>query len=61
VGVGNNATDIQATVDPLLVVNMSVWTDADSLFAFVYRSAHTPVMAKRREWFAPIGGSYQAL
>ena len=30
---------IQATADPLLLINMSVWTDADSLFAFVYRSA----------------------
>ena len=61
VGEGANATDIQATVDPLLLVNMSVWTDAESLFAFVYRSGHTPVMAHRRDWFAPFGGSYLAL
>jgi hypothetical protein len=40
---------------------MSVWTDAESLFAFVYRSNHTPVMAHRRDWFAPFGGSYLAL
>ena len=37
-GDGNNATDIHATVDPLLLLNMSVWTDAESLFDFVYRS-----------------------
>jgi hypothetical protein len=40
---------------------MSVWTDADSLFAFVYKSAHTPVMARRREFFARFGGAHQAL
>ena len=60
-GEGNNATDIQATPDPLLIPNMSVWEDADALFAFVYRSAHTPVMAQRRQWFAPFDGAYQAL
>jgi hypothetical protein len=60
-GDGGNATDVQATPDPLLIVNMSVWTDADSLFQFVYRSAHTPVMARRREWFARFDGAYQAL
>lgn len=46
-----NATDIQVTDDPRLIVNLSVWEDADSLFDFVYKSAHTPIMARRREWF----------
>jgi hypothetical protein len=56
-----NATDFQPTPDPLLIVNMSVWTDAESLFAFVYRSAHTPEMAKRKAYFARLDGAYQAL
>jgi hypothetical protein len=60
-GDGNNATDIQATADPLLIPNMSVWEDADSLFQFVYRSAHTPVMAKRRDYFERFDGAFQAL
>ena len=46
-----NAMDIQPTGDPRLVVNMSVWQDAESLFDFVYRSGHIAVMARRREWF----------
>lgn len=58
---GGNATAIQATPDPLLLINMSVWTDADALFAFVYRSAHTPEMARRREYFTLFEGAYQAL
>ena len=60
-GEGNDATDLQATPDPQLIVNMSVWTDAESLFDFVYRSAHTPVMARRRDWFDRLEGVYQAL
>ena len=56
-----NATDVQATPDPLLIVNMSVWADAESLFAFVYRSGHTPEMARRREYFDRFAGAYQAL
>ena len=55
------AIDIRPTPDPLLAVNMSVWEDAESLFAFVYRSAHTPFMGRRREWFQRFEGAYQAL
>jgi hypothetical protein len=60
-GEGNDATDIQATPDPLLIPNMSVWEDAESLFAFVYRSDHTPVMARRRDYFERFEGAYQAM
>jgi hypothetical protein len=56
-----NATSIQYSPDPLLIPNMSVWTDAESLFDFVYRSAHTPVMARRRDYFERFEGAYQAL
>lgn len=60
-GEGNSATDLRPTPDPLMAINMSVWTDAEALFAFVYRSAHTPVMARRREFFERYEGAYQAL
>jgi len=51
-GEGNNATDIQPKPDdPLFAINMSVWTDIDSLAGFVYRTAHREVMRRRREWF----------
>lgn len=56
-----NATGIRTTTDPLFAVNLSVWEDAAALFEFVYRSAHTPVMARRREFFQPFEGVYQAL
>ena len=56
-----NATGIRPTSDPLFAVNMSVWENADALFEFVYRSAHTPVMARRQEFFQPFEGRYQTL
>ena len=31
--------------------NMSVWRDRESLFNYVYASAHTPFLARRKEWF----------
>lgn len=60
-GDNGNATGLAVTGDPQFIVNLSVWTDADALFAFVYRSAHTPVMAQRRGWFAPMASAHQAL
>lgn len=56
-----NATGIRPTSDPLFAINMSVWVDADALFAFVYRSAHAPEMARRREYFDRFDGAYQTL
>ena len=34
-----------------VIVNLTVWQDAKSLQAFVYRSDHAAVMKRRREWF----------
>jgi hypothetical protein len=50
-----NATGLQPTSDPLFIVNMSVWADAEALFSFVYRSAHAPEMSRRREYFGSTG------
>jgi len=46
-----NATDIQVSSDPQFLVNMSVWESVEALFDYVYRSGHTKVMVRRREWF----------
>lgn len=56
-----NAIGLRPTADPLFAVNMSLWEDADALFNFVYRSAHTPEMARRKEYFERFDGAYQAL
>ena len=44
-----------------MLVNMSVWTDIDSLHDYVYRSAHSRVMAQRREWFEHLREAYSVL
>src|SRR4029077_3965474 len=56
-----NATDIRVSEDPSFLVNMSVWATIESLFEFVYRSAHTTVMARRRQWFEKPTQAYQVL
>ena len=56
-----NATSLQAYPDPYIILNMSVWDSLEALTAFVYASAHRPVMARRRQWFARFDGSYTAL
>ena len=58
---GGNATNLQPAADPLFIVNMSVWSSPEALFAFVYRSSHAPEMARRREYFDRFEGAYQAL
>jgi hypothetical protein len=45
-----NATAMQPMGEDI-IVNLSVWRDAESLQAFVYRSDHVGVMRRRREWF----------
>lgn len=51
-GEGNNATDIRPfDDDPMMAINMSVWTDLASLGAYVYRSDHVSIMRRRREFF----------
>ena len=43
------------------LVNMSVWQDVDSLHAYVYRSAHSQVMALRKQWFERMTEVYSVL
>lgn len=51
--VEGNATQIQHpwSIDPLMLVNMSVWTDPESLNAYAYKTAHVNFFRRRREWF----------
>jgi hypothetical protein len=54
-GAGNSATDLKAFDDPNIAINMSVWTDMESLAAFAYRNPeHRKIMARRKEWFERI-------
>lgn len=44
-----------------VLVNLSVWTDADALGAYVYQSAHADIMGRRREWFERMAEAYMVL
>jgi hypothetical protein len=46
-----NSTSIRVRGDPLILINFSVWEDAESLFEYTYRSDHADVYRRRREWF----------
>ena len=59
---GGNATDIRVgDADPQFIINMSVWDSVEALFEFVYRTAHTQVMVRRRQWFERPSAAYQVL
>ena len=47
--------------DARLLVNMSVWETLEDLRAYVYRSAHAPVLAQRKQWFEPMTTPFMAL
>ena len=44
-----------------MIVNMSVWRDAESLHAFAFESGHVEVMKRRREWFQRMAQAYLVL
>jgi hypothetical protein len=56
-----DATALRPFDDPNQLLNMSVWSDADALRRFVYRSAHAAILKRRREWFEPISAAIMVL
>lgn len=55
-----NATDIDF-FGPYTIVNMSVWDDLEALHNYVYRSAHTEILRRKREWFHTMRSSHMVL
>jgi len=56
-----NATSLRIFNDDSMLVNMSVWTDVESLRRFVYQSPHLEVFKRRSEWFHRLAEIYMAL
>ncbi len=44
-----------------VLVNMSLWQDVHSLSDYVYKSAHTEMLKRRREWFERVEQAHQVL
>ncbi len=57
-GASSSYVPVEGIDDPLMIVNYSIWEDLDSLHNFVYRTAHTEFMRRRREWFERLGDAY---
>ncbi|MBT2365354.1 DUF3291 domain-containing protein [Streptomyces sp. ISL-10] len=49
-----NATDMRVFGDDMMMVNMSVWRDTNSLSAFMYQGMHRELLARRNEFFERI-------
>jgi hypothetical protein len=56
-----NATAVRPYDDDRIMVNFSVWRDAEALRAFTYSGAHAAIMRRRREWFEKMTDMYLAL
>ena len=56
-----NSTTIKAFDDPMLLVNMSVWRDMESLKNYVYKSVHVELIRDRDAWFTKMADAHQAL
>ncbi len=41
-----------------VIVNMSVWEGIEPLHDFAFRTAHTDIMKRRREWFERMAEAY---
>lgn len=56
-----DATSIKVYDDDMIIVNLTVWEDIESLSEFAYKSAHSGVMRDRKKWFEKFDGPYYAL
>src|SRR6478672_10352366 len=59
-GEGNDATALRPMGEDI-IVNMSVWSDVESLKNYVYRSPHVEILKRKREWFTRMAESHMAL
>lgn len=55
-----DATTLRPLGDHTLI-NLSVWRDAPSLSAYVYKSAHVELMRRRKEWFERMAEAHMVL
>ncbi|MFJ9636277.1 DUF3291 domain-containing protein [Streptomyces sp. NPDC101178] len=56
-----NATDVPVFGDEWLIVNLSVWQDAEALTGFMYAGLHRELLRRRREWFEQVSEAMTAL
>ncbi|MEO7213807.1 DUF3291 domain-containing protein [Mucilaginibacter sp.] len=57
----NNATAIRVFDDDFIIVNMSVWENAEFLHRFVYGSMHVEIFKQRKKWFEQMKDMHMAM
>jgi len=53
-----SATSIRVFDDPLIIVNVSLWENAESLERYVWQTVHKRFYGRRHEWFDKFEGPY---
>lgn len=55
---GQSSSYVRAYAEPLMIINLSVWETPDDLRTFVFKTAHTEFLRRRREWFERMGEAF---
>ena len=55
---GRSASYVTANDDSNVIVNLTLWTDPESLRHFTYRSGHGAYFRRRSEWFEAATGPH---
>jgi hypothetical protein len=58
VGEGDDATSLRPYDDDMIIVNMSVWESVEHLHTYAYKSDHTDILRKRKDWFSKMGEAH---
>ena len=58
---GGDATSFVIYDEPVILVNMSVWTGRQALLDFVYSDTHRALLRRRREFFTRMAQAYTVL
>jgi Domain of unknown function (DUF3291) len=56
-----DATALRPFENENMLLNMSVWRDADALRRFVFRSDHVDIMRRRAQWFERMSEAFLVL
>lgn len=57
----DNATSFSIYDDPMIIINLSVWIDHQSLWDFVFDGMHRTLLRRRREFFEQMTEAYTVL
>ena len=57
----NNATSVKVFDNDFLIINLSVWENAELLKNYVYNSLHVEILKRKKEWFEKMDQMHMAL